>query len=99
MSDKKSTRKITFTVSKEIRRPKYRIQESDGVLIVQMQRDSHLHRIGVQPGDIIRQIDEERVDTLADFKTAIVKYRHKRSLVILIQRDGHLYYINAIMKD
>ena len=64
-----------------------------------MQRGSHLNRIGVKPGDVIRQIDEVRVDTVADFKAAIVKYRNRRSVVILIERDGHLYHINAIMKD
>ena len=80
-------------------RTKYRIQESEGVLIVQMQRGSHLHRIGVRPGDIIRRIDADRVDRLADFKAAIVKYRNKHSVVLLVQREGHLYYINAIMKD
>jgi len=80
-------------------RVKYGIQERDGVLIVQMQRGSHLHHIGVRPGDILRQIDEDRVETLADFKAAIVKYRNKPSVVMLVQREGHLYYINAIMKD
>ena len=60
---------------------------------------SHLDRIGVKPGDIIHQIDEERVNNLADFKAAVVKYRNKPSVVLLVQRDGHLYYINVIMKD
>jgi serine protease Do len=58
-----------------------------------------LARIGVRPGDIIRQIDEERVDQLDDFKAAMVKYRKKPSVVLLILRDGHLYYVNATMKD
>ena len=71
----------------------------NGVLIIKLQRGSHLNRIGVRPGDIIRQIDEVRVDTLADFKAAIVKYRNRRSVVLLIQRDGNLYHINATMKD
>ena len=80
-------------------RNKYGIKARNGVLIIKLQRGSHLNRIGVRPGDIIRQMDEVRVDTLADFKAAIVKYRNRRSVVLLIQRDGNLYHINATMKD
>ncbi len=80
-------------------RSKYHIAEKKGALIVKMQRGSYLDRIGVQPGDIIRRIDEEPVDDLSDFNTAIVKYRSKRSVVLLIQREGHLYPINVIMKE
>ena len=90
---------IAVTQLDKSTRTKYRIQARNGVLIIKMKRGFHLERIGVRPGDIIRQIDEDRVDTLADFKAAIVKYRNKRAVVILIQREGHLYYINAIMKD
>ena len=80
-------------------RAKYGIQTHTGVLIIKIRRSSHLARIGVKPGDIIRQIDEARVDNLAYFKAAIVKYRNKPSVVLLIQRNGHLYYINVTMKD
>ena len=53
----------------------------------------------MRPGDIIRQIDEKRVENLADFKAAIIKYRDKPSVVLLVQRHGHLYYVNTIMKE
>lgn len=80
-------------------RSKYHISEKKGVLIVTMQRGSYLDRIGVQPGDIIRRIDEEPVDDLSAFNTAMVKYRSKRSIVLLIQREGQQYPINVIMKE
>jgi Do/DeqQ family serine protease len=80
-------------------RTKYGIRERTGVLIISMRKNSHLARIGVKPGDIIRQIDAARVDNLSEFKAAMVKYRNKPSIVLLIQRDGHLYYINATMKE
>jgi S1-C subfamily serine protease len=90
---------ITVLDVDEPTRSKYGIKTRKGVLIVKMRRGFYLERIGVRPGDIIRQIDEEPVDNLVDFKEAMVKYRNKPSLVILILRDGHLYYINATMKD
>lgn len=80
-------------------RDRYGLKASSGVFIVKLRRGSHLDRIGVNPGDIIHQIDEQQIDNLSDFKAAMVKYRDKPSVVLLVQRDAHLYYINAIMKD
>ncbi len=80
-------------------RSEYGIRATKGVLISKMQRNSHLYRIGVRPGDIVRQIDEARIDDMEDFKTAIVRYRNKTSVVMLILRDGQFYYVNANMKD
>ncbi len=77
----------------------YGIKTKTGVLIIEMSRGSHLDQLGVRPGDIIRQIDEARVETLADFKAALIKYRHKPSVVLLIQRHGNLYYVNTTMKE
>ena len=77
----------------------YGIKTNTGVLIIEMSRGSHLDQLGVRPGDIIRQIDEARVETLVDFKAAIIKYRHKPSVVLLIQRHGNLYYVNTTMKE
>ncbi len=77
----------------------YGIKTNTGVLIIEMSRGSHLDQLGVRPGDIIRQIDEARVETMADFKAAIIKYRHKPSVVLLIQRHGNLYYVNTTMKE
>ena len=77
----------------------YGIKTNTGVLIIEMSRGSHLDQLGVRPGDIIRQIDEARLETLADFKAAIIKYRHKPSVVLLIQRHGNLYYVNTTMKE
>ena len=90
---------ITVTDLDEQTRAKYGIQTRTGVLIINIRQGSHLDRIGVRPGDIIHQIDEDRVNNLAAFKASIVKYRNKPAVVLLIQRHGHLYYINTTMKD
>jgi len=90
---------ITVTDINEQTRLKYGIETNTGVLIIKLRQNSHLNQIGVRPGDIIRQIDEDRVQRLADFKAAIIKYRNKPFVVLLIQRHGRLYYVNATMKE
>ena len=73
----------------------YKIIAKQGVIITELHRQSYLYRIGARPGDVIRQIDEINVKNLKDFEGAIVKYRHKRSVVILLQRGDQGYYISV----
>ncbi|MGA8179602.1 MAG: Do family serine endopeptidase, partial [Desulfobacterales bacterium] len=55
----------------------YKIYAKEGVLISALNPHSYLARIGAEPGDVIRQIDEFTVKNTKEFKKAIVKYRKK----------------------
>jgi len=67
----------------------------DGVVITEIRRDCYLARIGVRPGDVIRQIDEISVTSKAEFDKALIRYRNKNSVVILLQRGDQGYYITV----
>ncbi len=82
----------------DISAPKKRFQGlpvGDGVVITEINPQCDLARIGVKPGDIIRQINDTDIASVDDFKKAIVKYRWKGSMVVLIQRGGQGYYITV----
>jgi len=66
-----------------------------GVVITELVRQSYLAQIGARPGDVIRQIDEMTIKDLGDFKKAVIKYRTKSSVVMLLQRESQLYYITV----
>ena len=66
---------------------------SQGVVITEVRDDAYLASIGAAPGDVIRRIDETTINDTSDFKRAIVKYRHKKSMVILLFRGQQGYYI------
>jgi Do/DeqQ family serine protease len=74
-------------------RRKYHINADSGVVITKLKTGYQLSNIGAQPGDIIRQIDDQQVKTKADYHKAMVKYRQKSSVVVLLQRDDQLYSI------
>lgn len=67
----------------------------EGVMITDLHRPSYLLRIGARPGDIIRQIDDIKVNNINDFKRAIIKYRRKKTLVVVLQRGKQLYNITV----
>jgi len=73
----------------------YKISAKHGVLISDINRQSFLARIGAKPGDVIRQIDDITIKNIKDFKQAIIKYRQKKSLVIVLQRVDQLYNITV----
>ena len=73
----------------------YRISVRQGVVISEIDSRSHLANTGVRPGDVIRQIDDIATTNKDDFKKAIVKYRQKPSVVILLQRGEQGYYITV----
>jgi len=66
-----------------------------GVVITDLRHKSYLARIGVRPGDVIRQIDQLSIGSIEDFQQAIVKYRHKKTVVVLLQRSDQGYYITV----
>jgi Do/DeqQ family serine protease len=71
----------------------YRIAVRQGVVISEIDGRSDLAKIGARPGDVIRQIDDAAIENKDDFKKAIVKYRQRHSVVILLQRGDQGYYI------
>ena len=76
-------------------RRRYHISAKEGVVITKVATGSYLAKIGVEAGDVIRQVDDQTIATLEDFKKAIIKSRQKKNLVILVQRGGQGYYITV----
>ncbi len=76
-------------------RRRYQISAREGVVISNVAPRSYLDSIGVKVGDVIRQLDDQTISSVNDFKKAIIKSRQKKTLVILIQRGGQGYYITV----
>jgi serine protease Do len=77
------------------KRPGRKQASSSGVVISEISPSSYLARIGVKTGDIIHQLDDICIGSVEDFNKAIVKYRQKPSVVILLQRADQLYHITV----
>jgi len=78
-------------------RQQYRINAREGVMISDLKRDSYLAGIGARPGDVIRQVDDYQIENSEDFKKAIIKFRNKNSMVLLLQRGDQGYYITVTL--
>jgi serine protease Do len=69
------------------------IAADSGALISELNPQSYLAQIGARSGDVIRRINEVPINNSKDFNEAIVKYRHKKSIIVLLQRGDQGYYI------
>ena len=78
-------------------RRQYRISADSGVVITELRNGTYLARIGAGPGDVIRQIDDFEINNIEAFKTAVVKFRRKKSVVLLLQRGNRGYYITVTL--
>lgn len=64
-----------------------------GVIISEISINSYLYKIGVRPGDTIRQINDMAVEREKDYQKALIKYRNNSSMVLLVVRNGQGFYI------
>ena len=76
-------------------RRNYRIAAKKGVVSTEVMPQAYLAKIGVEPGDVIRQMDDVAIDTLDAFKKAMIKHRQKETVVFLVQRGEQGYYISV----
>jgi S1-C subfamily serine protease len=74
---------------------RYRISASKGVMISKIHRSSYLARIGADVGDVIIQINEVVIKDYGDYQKALIKYRNKTSVLMLLQRGFEQYYIRV----
>jgi serine protease Do len=76
-------------------RYRYKTDAKEGVVISDLYPQSYLARIGARPGDIIRQMNDITIKNIKDFEKAVVKYRQKTSIVVVLQRGNQLYNITV----
>jgi Do/DeqQ family serine protease len=68
---------------------------SSGAVVAEVQKGGFLARTGVRPGDVIRQVNEFIIREPVDFHKAVIKYRDRESVVLLLQRATQRYYITV----
>jgi S1-C subfamily serine protease len=72
---------------------KYGLREKEGLVIVGIKKGSQAQRIGLEPGDLIRGINDLSVSTEEDFKKAVIRYRLKERITVLVQRGWTVYSV------
>jgi type II secretory pathway component PulC len=51
------------------------------------------YQVGLQVGDIIRQINDRQVSDVGDYEKLMKEVKNQDRLILLIERDGALYFV------
>jgi serine protease Do len=66
-----------------------------GVVIAGVDKGGVAYQAGLEVGDIIRQIDDERINNVGDYEKQINRAKDKKRLVLLVERQGTLYFVSV----
>jgi serine protease Do len=71
----------------------FRLSETSGLVVVQVEANSPASEAGVAPGDIILEVDQESMKSLAEFNKKMGSYTAGDTVLLLINRRGSTLYI------
>ncbi len=71
---------------------KYRLRTSKGVVVTGVSRNSPAQRLGIEPGDVIRQLGNREILNIDDYREAVVIASVQETVFLIVQRGVNLYY-------
>jgi serine protease Do len=72
---------------------KYNLTETSGLVVVDIQDGSAAALAGLRPGDIILELDNDRVKTVAAFVGKLRQYKKGDTLLLLVNREGNTVFL------
>jgi S1-C subfamily serine protease len=64
-----------------------------GVVVVDVDADSSADLVGIEPGDVIREINREAVRNIGDFQAIARRIREGSDVLVLVQRADVAVYL------
>ena len=74
------------------------LDSQDGVLVADVIFDSPASTAGIQRGDVISEINREKVNNLHDFEVKMNKLDTEGTMLLLIKRGGSTIYVAVKMQ-
>lgn len=72
---------------------RYNIMARSGVVVTKVRSNGPSRKVGILPGDIIRQMNESKIRNLGEFNVAILEAGKLSSVLLLVQRGRNSYYV------
>jgi len=74
------------------------IDETEGVIVTDIQSGSAAADGGIERGDIILEINREKIESIADYKQALQEAQEKNNILLLIKRNGSTRFVVIELK-
>jgi serine protease Do len=86
-----SVQEITPAIAEQLGLP-----VKKGIIVVDVQGGSLAEEVGIQPQDIILQVNKTRVATVKEYKNQIAKAGSKGSLLLLVKRGRTTFFVPLV---
>ena len=74
------------------------IDDTQGVIVSDIQSGSSAGEAGIQRGDIILEINRNKIENIADYKKALQESQEKNNILLLIKRDKSTRFVVIELK-
>jgi len=71
----------------------FQLREKTGVVVVSVQRGSAADQAGIQPGDVIKEMNRAPIRNVSDYRTALRQEQASGSILLLIRRGENSFYV------
>jgi serine protease Do len=72
---------------------RFKIKDEKGVLVTKVETGSAAEQEGLREGDLIREVNRERIDNVDQFKSSISKLKKEESVLLRVIREGRAFYV------
>jgi len=69
------------------------LTKTEGVVIVGVQPNSTAQAVGLKPGDIILEVNHQKIADEKDYRTAMEKVKPEQGVLFLIDRGGSTFFV------
>ncbi len=77
---------------------KFNIRETKGVVVTHVQSNSQGDNEGIQPGDMIKEINHRTINTVDDYKNAVQKVKKNGVVIMLVKRADSGFFVIKLKK-
>jgi serine protease Do len=75
-------------------RKQFDIAAKAGVVVIQVEADGLADDAGIEPGDVIREVNKKIIKDLNEFKKAMKQIKSNENVIFLLSRDDQSFYVS-----